>query len=161
MSDLNPRKLKITFRTGKFSGEMVLPRRYTLTHSDRTGELFLTIGDDYDQVQISGLYTKLMRDEVLAEWQDGTQRTFHVYCHVSGCFVVGSAQWRSGIFKYHMPMILQAFRHGDQGVFDLNPELDKTEIWVHFHSKQEQFNVTEFWGTFADYKLGETQRSEI
>jgi hypothetical protein len=156
MSDLNPRKLGITFRTGKASEDMVLPRRYTLTHSDFTGELFLTIGDEYDQLQISSLYTKLMRDEVVAEWQESTQRTFHVYCHVSGGFVVGSAKWRFGIFNYHMPMVLQAIRHGDQGIFNLNPELDETEIWVHFQAKQAQFNKTEFWGTFADYKLGET-----
>jgi hypothetical protein len=45
-------------------------RCYTLTHSDTTGELFLTIGPDFDRAQISGLYTRLMRDEVLAEWRE-------------------------------------------------------------------------------------------
>ena len=38
------------------------PRKYTLTHSDRTGRLFLTIDKEYNEQQISGLYTRLMRD---------------------------------------------------------------------------------------------------
>lgn len=163
MSDLNPRKLEVTIQPEMTLRELILPRKYTLTHSDFTGQLFLTIADDYDQSQISGLYTKLMRDEVLAEWkQDGERQTFHVYCHLSGGIVVGNASWRLGIFKYHMPMVLQTFRYGDKDVFDLNPELDETEIWVHYHAKEEQFNKREHWGTFADYKLKDPhdQRNE-
>jgi hypothetical protein len=153
MSDLDPRKLHVTFKATESSADLILPRRYTLTHSDRTGELFLTIADEYDYAQISGWYTRLMRDEVLAEWQDGSQPTFHVYCHVSGGVIIGSARWRYGIFKNHMPMVLQAFRYGDQNVFDQNPDLDLATISVHFHAKQAQFNKRENWGTFADYVL--------
>jgi hypothetical protein len=153
MSELNPRKLNVTFRTGKSTGDFALPRRYTLTHSDFTGDLYLTIGNDYDHAQISGLYTRLMRDEVLAEWQQGTQYSLHVYCHVRGGFVFGTPRWRYGIFKYHMPMVLQAFRYGDQAHFDQNPELDGSEIWIHFQAKQAHLNKTEFWGTFAKYNL--------
>ena len=156
MSDLDPRKLHVTFKTAKTSADLILPRRYTLTHSDRTGELFLTIADDYDYAQISGWYTILMRDEVLAEWQDGSQPTFHVYCHVSGGIIIGSARWRHDIFKNHMPMVLQTFRHGDQELFLQNPDLDSATISVHFSAKQAQLNKIENWGTFADYVLEAT-----
>ena len=40
------------------------PRCYTLTHSDFTGKLFLSIGNEFDKKAVSGLYTKIMRDEV-------------------------------------------------------------------------------------------------
>lgn len=158
MSDLDPRKLNITLKGTQSPADLILPRRYTLTHSDRTGELFLTIGDDYDSAQISGWYTRLMRDEVLAEWQDGTKSTFHVYCHVSGGVILGSARWRYDILNSHMPMVLQAFRHGDQGLFLHNPDLDLTEISVHFRAKQAQFNKMENWGTFSEYVLESTHR---
>lgn len=153
MSELNSRKLDVTFRTVKSPGDLALPRRYTLTHSDLSGDLYLTIGDVYDHIQISGLYTRLMRDEVLAEWQQGTRYALHVYCHVSGGLVVGSARWRYGIFKYHMPMVLQAFRYGDRSLFEQNPDLNESEIWVHFHAKQADLNKTEFCGTLAKYEL--------
>ena len=54
----------------------LIPRCYTLTHSDFSGELFLTIGKVYDHSQISGWYTRLMRDEVLASWQNEKEPSF-------------------------------------------------------------------------------------
>lgn len=45
-----------------------MPRAYTLTHSDRTGDLFLSIGPKHDEAQVAGLYTRLMRDE---SWRNG------------------------------------------------------------------------------------------
>ena len=67
MKRLNPEKLHVTYLGGTTPEKLTLPRRYTLTHSDRTGELFLSIGREYDTKQTSRLYTRLMRDEVLAE----------------------------------------------------------------------------------------------
>ncbi len=69
MSHLNPNQLHVTFSPGTSQVNFSLPRVYTLTHSDMTGELFLTIGDQVNQSQISGWYTRLMRDEVVAEWE--------------------------------------------------------------------------------------------
>lgn len=40
MSKLNPEKLSVEFRDGVTGTEPILGRRYTLTHSDITAELF-------------------------------------------------------------------------------------------------------------------------
>lgn len=40
MSKLNPEKLSVEFRVGVTFAELIIPRRYTLTHSDITAELF-------------------------------------------------------------------------------------------------------------------------
>ena len=61
-------KLHTTFAGGCKPDGPVVPRRYTLTHSDRTGDLFLTIGCDYDREALSALQVRLERDEVLGEW---------------------------------------------------------------------------------------------
>ena len=63
MSKLNPEKLSVEFKDGVTSTEPILGRRYTLTHSDITAELFLTIGLTYAYDKIDA-----MRDEVLGEW---------------------------------------------------------------------------------------------
>ena len=44
MERLDPEKLYVVFRPGVTMTEPVLGRKYTLTHSDITAELFLTIG---------------------------------------------------------------------------------------------------------------------
>ncbi|MCX5844615.1 MAG: staygreen family protein, partial [Deltaproteobacteria bacterium] len=68
MTRLIPEKLRIIYSLSVTETDPITPRRYTLTHSDATGELTLTIGGEYDRVQVSGWYTRLMRDEVFAEW---------------------------------------------------------------------------------------------
>jgi hypothetical protein len=145
----------------KFAGDVELervthPRRYTLTHSDRTGDLFLTIGAEYDQQSISGWYTRLMRDEVMAEYrvEEGNPE-LHVYCHVSGGIIIGTAGWRYRIFRYHMPMVLQAFCYGDQCFLRANPEYQLAAIFVHFKSTRSRYNKVEHWGRVEEYKVSE------
>lgn len=154
MTGLRPEKLHV-----KFVGEAgpegpAFPRKYTLTHSDRTGDLFLSIGTAYDLAQISGWYTRLMRDEVLAEYLlvgDGPE--LHAYCHVSGGLVFGIAGWRYGIFRYHLPMVLQAFYYGDQHFLTVNPGYAHAQVRVHFHSTRSRYHKIESWGHIQDYRL--------
>ena len=153
MERLNPEKLHVTYLTGTTPENLVLPRLYTLTHSDRTGELFLTIGGQYDKQQISKLYTRLMRDEVLAELaDDGDRPVFKVYCHISGGFIIGTAKWRYNIFHSELPLVLEAIRYGDRTLFEQNPQLDNTPVFIHFQSSDSRFNKVENWGVMADYR---------
>lgn len=153
MGRLNPERLQVKYLPGVGPEAPVVPRRYTLTHSDFTGDLFLTIGPDYNPEQISGWYTRLMRDEVLAEWKDGQDGvSLHVYCHVSGGLVFGRAGWRAGIFREEMPLVLEVIRYGDRALFTANPELDHAPIWVHFQASQARYHKTERWGVPANYE---------
>ena len=153
MGRLSLEKLHVTYLNDMSSENLVVHRRYTLTHSDRTGELFLSIGKKYNKRQISGLYTRLMRDEVLAELakeEDGL--VFKVYCYISGGFVFGKAKWRYNIFRAELPLVLEAIRYGDRNLFKKNPQLDKTPVCIHFQSTINWFNRVENWGTMADYR---------
>ena len=95
MSRLDSAKLHVEFAEGIAPDQPVTPRRYTLTHSDSTGELFLIVAPEVARKQIAGWYTRLMRDEVVAEWQESEDGpALHVYCHVSGGAVFGSAGMR-------------------------------------------------------------------
>jgi len=153
MKRLNPEKLNVTYLRDFTPEKLTLPRRYTLTHSDRTGELFLSIGNQYNTKQISGLYTRLMRDEVLAELTgDQDNLVFGIYCHVSGGFVFGTAKWRYNIFRSELPLVLEALRYGDNAVFELNPELDNTPVMIHFQSTNSRFDKVEIFGTMVDYR---------
>ena len=87
MADFNPDKLHVVFNDSLEKNKLELPRKYTLTHSDSTGDLFLTIGSEYDFEQISSLYTRFMRDEVLAEWQKNNDHyELHIYMQISGFY---------------------------------------------------------------------------
>jgi hypothetical protein len=153
VSRLDPGKLHVRFLPGADERGPLVPRRYTLTHSDATGDLYLTIGPDYDRDAISGWYTRLMRDEVLAEWQRSERGpSLHLYCHVSGGLTFGPAGWRYRIFQHELPLVLEAFRFGDTGLYNAHPELDSAPIWVHFRATQRRYQRTERWGAPADYQ---------
>ena len=141
MKRLNPGKLNVTYLTGTTPEHIDLPRRYTLTHSDRTGLLFLSIGSEFSMKQAAGLYARLMRDEILAglSGEQGSL-SLNVYCHVSGGFVIGTAKWRYGILQSEMPLVLEAIRYGDHTLFDKHPELDSAEVIVHFRSTNSRFD---------------------
>ena len=62
MSSFNPSKLSTTLIPPATSSYPVSGRKYTLTHSDTTGQLFLSIGCSYNNKEID----KNMRDEVIA-----------------------------------------------------------------------------------------------
>jgi hypothetical protein len=46
---LRPEKLGVKYVAGVGPTDPISPRRYTLTHSDITAELFLTIGPDWNE----------------------------------------------------------------------------------------------------------------
>ena len=153
MKRLNPEKLQVAYLTGATPQKLILSRYYTLTHSDRTGKLFLSIGNQYNTNQISKLYTKLMRDEVLAELTDeGDRPIFKVHCHVSGGFIIGTARWRYNIFHSELPLVLEAIRYGDRTLFEQNPQLDNTPVFIYFQSTNNRFNTVKNWRVMADYR---------
>ncbi|MGD8243611.1 MAG: staygreen family protein [Anaerolineae bacterium] len=154
MSRLRPEKLHVVFSPGTELQGPTAPRCYTLTHSDTTGDLFLTIGPTFDREQISGPYVRLMRDEVLAEWkEDSIGLALHVHCHVSGGWALGPARMRLAIFRRELPLVLEALRYGDRDLFRAQPKLDHAPILVHFHAAQRCYDSTEKWGTPCDYQL--------
>ncbi|EKO1912059.1 staygreen family protein [Clostridium botulinum] len=148
MSKLNPEKLSVEFRDGVTNTEPILGRRYTLTHSDITAELFLTIGLTYAYDKID-----VMRDEVLGEWIEKEKNyLFHVYLHVDGNNPIVTGV-RNHIFRRELPLALEAIRYGDRKFFSFHPKLDNSPIIVHFISSYPSFDRIEKWGTFSDYSL--------
>jgi hypothetical protein len=152
MTGLDPKKLHVQFKGTIDPQTFSIPRRYTLTHSDTTGDLFLTISYEYDKDQISGFYTRLMRDEVLAEWVIGSQdrKELHLYLHVSGGFCFGWAGLRDRIFRHHLPLVLKALKMGDKNLFENAQDLEDSPIIVHFQSNKQKYCKDEECGLIRE-----------
>lgn len=148
MNRLNPEKLYVSFRPGTTPIQPIIPRRYTLTHSDITAELFLTIGPNYAYEKIGP-----SRDEVLAAWQTtNNSYVLSVYLYVGGeQFGKATAAIRYKIFKQELSLALEAIRYGDRYFFETHPKLDTAPIWVYFNSLYPPFNHVKYWGTLVEY----------
>ena len=148
MERLNPDKLFVEFRQGVTRTQPILNRKYTLTHSDVTAELFLTIGIYYAYDKITA-----MRDEVLAEWRYLNDRlVLNVYVYVDGQFGPALAEIRNRIFIRELPLALEAIVYGDRIFFDTHKGLYNAPIYVYFNATSPYYNRIEYWGTPSDYR---------
>ncbi|NEU30572.1 hypothetical protein GN156_07205 [bacterium LRH843] len=149
MSKFNPERLSIEYRNSVTASGPIIPRNYTLTHSDDTGELFLTIGTQFawDQVNPD------MRDEVIGEWKaNGNSLFFNIYLYIDrGEYDLNIAARRNDIFRRELPLALTAIRYGDRYLFDLYPNLDGALIIVNFMSTYPLFARQENWGDFSQF----------
>jgi len=161
MSRLDINKVHVNRNIGDKT-DLHLPRRYTLTHSDITGDLFLSIDKDYDKRALSNWYTKFMRDEVLAEWQEEKEEQYLViYCHVCGGICFGWARLRNQILCRELPLAIEAICNGDIRFIENNPTLKEAEVIVDFYATKRGYNKTEHWGKVKDYILYQDNKISI
>ena len=151
MSKFNPEKLTVEYRNGVNAWGPIIPRHHTLTHSDFTGELFLTMGTQFAWDKIN---TDL-RDEVIGEWKYNTNYLYYnVYLLINKEeHDVNAATRRNEIFRRELPLALTAIHYGDRFLFDLYPNLNYLPIIVTFMSTYPQFVKQENLGTFSNYSI--------
>lgn len=148
-ANFEPNKLHVEFRNGVTPILPILGRRYTLTHSDVTAEIFLTIGLTYAYDKIN-----VARDEVLGVWLIiNHQYTFNAFCHVGSEMGKEHAKIRYSIFKNELRLALKSIRYGDRLFFETHQYLDESQIWIHFNSVYSEYRRIECWGSFREYSL--------
>ena len=148
--EFTPDKLETTLIEPTTEDGPIEDRKYTLTHSDETGMLFLDIGNEYNYSAID----QDLRDELLGRWiiPDNEQPILVLYAFVGNENFEDSAR-RYKIFKSHMEMALAAIIYGDSVLFDNNPELINSPVFVKFDSSIPHFNNYENYGSVKDYMM--------
>lgn len=148
MSEFNPGSLKVRFKDGVGVKEPINPRVYTLTHSDETGELFLTVGKDYDFDSIN--YE--MRDEVLAYWEKENDYVLKLQVKVDIGKGINSVIIRDKVFRQELPLAIKAIVFGDTLFLENNKKLYDAPIIIRFDSEIPEYESIEQWGKISDYK---------
>jgi hypothetical protein len=149
MATFHPEKLTTTIVPPATPYWPIDDRKYTLTHSDKTGQLLLTIGLSYDEQAIN----QQMRNEVLAYWS----RTCGEYelrgrVYVSqGEFDENLSMIRYHIFKRELPLALAAIINGDNKFYTYYPWLLDVPIYIEFISIYPQFQQCLYLGTPRQY----------
>ena len=157
MSDFNPSKLTVTYIAPITPFRPLEGRKYTLTHSDTTGKLFLTIGPEY-----SFSSTTQTRDEVKAEWnQSMGEYSLCGRVYISGGeFDEQYSKVRFMIFKRELKLALTAIVYGDQVFYSCFPWLLDAPIYVKFESIYPEFQKVHYYGTPRQY-LSAAQKQGI
>ncbi|MBE5959860.1 MAG: hypothetical protein E7256_00500 [Lachnospiraceae bacterium] len=147
MKPLDTSKVNVEYRDFTNQYKPVLGRKYTMTHSDETAELFVTIGRRYAMDKVIPI-----RDEVLLEFRkkDGKLQLFGKVL-VDGDGVPGDATMRNAIFLKKLSTSLQAIRYGDRALYENWCQLDDVPIHIWFQSKDPRYNKLYDFGTMKDY----------
>jgi len=148
VKELNPHKVFVQYRDRMEPYEPVMGRKYTITHSDTTAELFVFVAENYAEDQITR-----MRDEVRIAWEENKKGLALIgSVIVDGKGVIGNASIRNKIFYNEMPTALQALREADRFLFDKEPNLDNTPVFIHFISSNPEYDNTYDFGVIGIYK---------
>lgn len=151
MPEFQPDKLTVKFMPPTTPCLPVDGRKYTLTHSDETGALYLAIGTEYD---CSALNVKL-RDEVMANWDASLgQYLLTVNVYVDGVDnEYAQAKARYIIFQQNLNLAITAIVNGDKEFYCFFPWLVDCPIYVQFHSAFPEFNQRIFYDSPRYYWL--------
>lgn len=149
MSNFDLAKLFVTFLPPANLYEPVIGRKYTLTHSDVTGNLFLSIGYTYDIYAIDSH----LRDEVIAQWTNKNEKlVLFGKAYVSGGeFDEKTAGERLFIFQKEMATALKAIVNGDKQLYTHFPSLLTAPIYIYFESVYPDFSRVVYYGIPEQY----------
>lgn len=148
MRELNLKKVFVQYRDIMKPHAPILSRKYTITHSDTTAELFVFVAENYAEDQV----TK-MHDEVRIAWDQNKKELLLIgYVTVDNEDVQGSSFIRNKVFYNEMPTALQALRQADRFLFETLPQLDNTPVIIHFISSNPVYNKSYNFGIIGNYK---------
>lgn len=140
-------KIFVQYQPPIHPDQPVFPRKYIVTHSDITGDLFLTVSPKILNKRTPD------RDEVFAKWIY-KKGYYALICWVD---VDGNqperAQQRYQIFKKEMPKALQTIIYGDRFFLACHFWLYSATIYVHYKSKFKPFRKKYCYGPVKDFNL--------
>ena len=158
----DPDRVSVSFdvTSTEVEPESLLQRRYTLTHNDVTRNLTLTVGTTFNDEQTSVWYTRLLRDEVLAEWrEDG----LHVFCQLSAneaWWIRWAAPFRAVVFRQKLPLVLDTLRYAERELLATYPELFDSPVYVNFGEASGPGDK-EYWGDLRTAGSEETKSKRV
>lgn len=148
MREINPQKVFVQYRDIMKPCDPVIGRKYTVTHSDTTADLFVFTASKFAEDQVTSI-----RDEVRVAWEQYNNEFILIgLVTVSGYGVVGNDDIRNNIFIREMHIALQAIRQADRFLFDNYPKLDDTPIFIHFLSINPIYDKIYDFSTIGSYK---------
>ncbi|WP_233880909.1 staygreen family protein [Virgibacillus halodenitrificans] len=146
MCTINLKKLSVRYIPPADFNQPVSNRKYTLTHSDTTGQLFLDIGYVYNYEAIN----PAQKDEVLAEWRNDPSMCMYLAgtVDVDGIQVIeATSAKRFEIFNREMNTALQGMIYGDLPFYSYHPFLINAPIFISYNSAFPQYRQVKYYGT--------------
>lgn len=151
------RQIFVEYRDYVTATSPIQNRTYTMTHSDETGNLFVTVGLKYAEDK-----TNELQDQVYLKWTqlDGKNLLYGEVL-IDDKNITGNAQKRDEIFKREMPLALYAIYVAEQPFFEAHTNLTDTPILINFKSQDPTYNKLYSYGSIGNYSKMTTHKPSI
>jgi hypothetical protein len=137
------KKLEVEFESD-INKKSLRERKYTLTHSDETGQRHLYIGAEFNEEKCNKL-----RDEVIGNWSNAyAEIELHIKCNLYSEYSSLTIEERYDRFKKHMPRAITAIINGDKEYIIANNLLGNN-VYVYFLS--DLMSGREYYNRVNDY----------
>lgn len=149
MDNFDTTKINIELRNKVDIAAPVLGRSYTVTHSDDTGDIFVTIGTDFAVDRFGPL-----NDQVLLRME-----CFNGQFQLNGLVCLDlpgskfSIKQRSDIFSEKMYLALMSIRYADSYFYEKCCSRDTIPVYMHFYSKDPRYDRVHYFGEIGDYTI--------
>jgi len=142
---LIPLLTPITYECAEVITDFRLPRKYTNTHNDETGEIYISVGHQYNQILLDSEEARVVQSQVVGKW-------VKVDCEYQIHFTVlvsteqnPNAYIRNFIFCEELGVVLEGFAFAETALLRLHPKLARAKIFVHFKSIDPAYDRVEYW----------------
>ena len=143
-------KLEVNFIFPMTKTYTLKDRKYTLTHSDDTGILYLDIANFYNYKKIN----INLRDEVLGSWVFIEKNKYALLLNIC---LKGNSPYeikrKYEIFKSHLDLAIKAILYGDRDFLLKNKFLLDSNIIINFSSSYFMYNCSEYYGLVKNHLI--------
>lgn len=143
---LNPLSLPITYESKDIINKFTLPRKYTSGHNDKTKEVYLSIGHNYNKQILQSEEEITTESSVIGKWVKVSDNKYEIHLRV----LVSTKNnpitpIRNIIFCKELGVVLEGIAFAETCILSKYPNLGNTPIFVHFKSIDKNYNRVEYW----------------
>jgi len=163
---LDPLLLPITYESSSIITDFDLPRKYTSTHNDDTGEIYISIGHEYNTTLLSSVEARIRESQVIGEWiKKNDQYEIHLKVQVS-TKINPNAVIRNEYICKELGLVLEGIAFAETALLKLHSYLMNAKIYIHFRSLDPVYDRVEYWHRIGYWvqnskKLNKHSKKEI
>jgi len=143
---LNPLLCPITYDSSNIITNFSLPRKYTNTHNDKTEEIYISVGKNYNETLLNSPEAVNVESQIIGKWVKKHKHYQIVLKAIISTVKNPQAQIRNTIICNELSVVLEGIALAETALLKLHPELGSTKIYVNFESIDKAYNRVEYWG---------------
>lgn len=147
----NPLKSLLNYSSSNIMTKFCLPRKYTSTHSDETGEIFLAVDKKYYKPYLENEESQKVESQVIGKWVKKKNKYKILLKVVVSSEKNPNAKLRYDIYQRELPHVLKTIALAESCTMKHDDNIKKAKIYVKFDSIDPKYQKVQYWGRLSKW----------